>query len=380
MNITQAYTYVNTATREILGEGVLVAQDLSNIVDVGTAFANLSGGYDSFYKSLVDQIGKMWFVNRPYKGVYAKLFMDGWRFGSIVGKTQGELMDAEEDPSWNIVNGASYDPWVVNLPVVSQKFYNKMTPFRIKQSLPRQQIEQSFRSADEMNKFLAMLETNVNNSIEVKLESLARACVNNLIGATIHGNNSARVIHLLTDYASDSGITLTATQALLDEDFLKYAVGRILDYKDFLKSYTSVLNEGGKARHTPEDLQHFVCLSTFANRCKTNLRSNTFHDDLVALTKYEEIAYWQGIGTSLAFADRSKIKETCVLDDGTTASVDQANIVAVMFDDEACGLLQPRREVDTDYNKEAKFYQSWHDVQSRWFNDFNENAVVFILD
>lgn len=212
------------------------------------------------------------------------------------------------------------------------------------------------------------------------MESLARACVNNLVGATINSNASARVVHLLTDYASDSGITLTASQALINADFLRYATAKLLDYKDFLKSYTSLLNEGGKARHTPEELQHFVCLSTFANRCKTHLKSNTFHDDLVALTKYEEIAYWQGIGTGLSFTDRSTINEDVITDNGTTASVNQANIVAVMFDDEACGLLQPKREVDTDYNKEAKFYQSWHDVQSRYFNDFNENCVVFILD
>lgn len=378
MKIEQVYNFVNTATKEILGETALVAQDLSNIVDVGTSIGN-AVGYDAFYKSLVNQIGKMYFVNRPYKGVYANLFIDGWRFGSIVGKTQGELMDAQEDPSWNIINGASYDPWVVNLPVVSQKFYNKMDTFRIKMSTPRAQIEQSFKSADEMNRFLSMLETMVNNSIEVKLEALARACVNNLIGATIAGNNSARVVKLLTAYNGIAGTSLTPDKALLDKDFLAYATGIIMDYKDFLRSYTTLLNEGGKARHTPEDLLHFVALSTFATRCKTNLRSNTFHDDLVKLTKYEEVPFWQGTGTSLSLADRSTIKADVVLDDGTTASVNQANIVAVMFDDEACGILQPKREVDTDYNKEAKFYQSWHDVAYRYFNDFNENCVVFLL-
>ena len=378
MTITQVYNFVNTATKEILGESATVAQDLSDIVDVGTSIAN-ANGYDAFYKSLVNQIGKMWFVNRPYKGAYANLFMDSWRFGSIVGKTQAELMEAQEDPSWDIQQGASYDPWVVNLPVVSQKFYNKMDAFRIKMSTPRAQIEQSFRSADEMNKFLAMLETMVNNSIEVKLESLARACVNNLIGATIYGNNGARVVKLLTLYAADTGISLTAEKALLDKDFLAYATAVLMDYKDFLEQYTSILNEGGKARHTPEGLLHFVALSTFATRCKTHLRSNTFNEDLVKLTKYEEVPFWQGVGTALGLADRSKINETCVLDDGTTAAVSQSYIVAAMFDDEAAGILQPRREVDSDYNKEAKFYQTWHDVSIRYFNDFNENCVVFLL-
>ena len=349
MEIKQAWQFVNTATQEVLGETALVAEDLSNI------------------------------VTRPYRGKYATMFKDAWEFGSIVGKLQAELIDASENEAWQIVNGASYDPYVVNLPVVSSKFYNKAITFELDITNPEDQIKQSFKSADEMMRFLSMIEVMVNNSMELKLEALAQRTINNFAGALIN-RNGANVVHLLTEYNQLAGTSLTAGNAVINDGFLRYAVARMGDVKSYLREYSTIFNLGGKARHTPTDLLHVVVNSAFASRVKTHLQSITYNEEFVKLPKYEEVGKWQGLGTAGTLTDRTTIKADVVLDDGSTASVDKADIVCIMFDHDALGVLQPQKKVTSIYNPKGEYYNQFWKWVSRYFNDFNEQGAVFILD
>ena len=379
MQVKQIYQLVNDAAKAVSGEITLPQEDLSNLVDVGKSIANALG-YDSFYKALVNRIGKMYFVDRPYTGQLPKLFMDSWQFGSIVGKVQVDDMEVSENSTWDIINGASYDPFVVNLPVVSSKFFNKMVTFELDITTPTKQIEQSFVSVDEMNRFLSMVQTMVYNSMEIRIEACALGCVDNLIGATINAAG-ASTIHLLTDYQTETGVTLTALAALSNADFLRWASGRMGLIKSYLKARTAIYNLGGKRRHTPEDKLHFVALAQFAEACKNQMYSTTYHDEFVTLPKYEEVAFWQGAGTGFALADVSKIDVVAIVDEaGTTANVSKSYIVGVMFDEDAAGVLQPRKRVTTQYNPKNETYNDFHKWESRYFNDFNEQCVVFVLD
>lgn len=385
MKIEQVYEFVNDAQKEILGESAIdLDKDLSKIVDVGNAIQNIyadGSGLDAYVKAIANRIGRMLFVDRAYRGALPKILMESWEFGSIIGKIQAELPDAQENETWELVNGSSYDPYVVNLPIVDAKFFNKMATFEIDITLPSVQVKQSFNSADEMTRFLSMIETQVNNSMELKIESLTRACISNFILATADDGSSARVVNLVTNYNNINGTSLTAQSALLDAGFLRYAVGVLLLYKGYLGEYSTLYNIGGKARHTPSDLLHFIVNTEFASRIKTNLQSNTYHEDLVTLPKYEEVSFWQGSGTAGAFADRALVAGKFVEADGSVADADSvANVVAVMFDHEALGVLQPRRRTTTAYNPKGEFYNEFHKSESRYFNDFNENFVIFTLN
>lgn len=379
MQVSQIYNLVNTAAKAVAGEITLPNEDLSNLVDVGKSIQNALG-VDSFYKALVNRIGKMYFVDRKYEGLLLNLFKDSWQFGSIVGKVQVDDMEASENDTWQIINGASYDPFVVNLPVVSSKFYNKMSTFELDITTPTKQIEQSFVSVDEMNRFLSMIQTMVYNTMETRIEACAFRCLDNMMGAVINANG-ASVVHLLTIYNGFVTTPLTASTALLDGDFLRWATKTMAIYKKRLASRTSIYNLGGKRRFTPADRLHYLVLNDFAKAAESELYSTTFHDDFVKLPLYDEVPYWQAPGTTFAFGDISKIDVTAVVDDaGTTASVSKDNIIAVMFDDDALGVLQPRKRVTTQYNPKIEAYNDFHKWESRYFNDFNEQMIVFILD
>lgn len=379
MQVSQIYDLVNTAAQAVAGEITLPTEDLTNLVDVGKSIQNALG-VDSFYKALVNRIGKMYFVDRKYTGLLLSLFKDSWQFGSIVGKVQVDDMDVSQNDTWDIINGASYDPFVVNLPVVSSKFFNKMATFELDITTPTKQIEQSFASVDEMNRFLSMVQTMVYNSMETRIEACAFMALDNMIAATIDAAG-ASVVHLVTLYNGLAGTSLTAATALINADFLRWSSKILGLYKKRLKARTSIYNLGGKRRFTPEERLHFVVLADYAEAVKNAAYSTTYNEEFIKLPNYEEIPFFQAPGTGFALSDVSKIDVVATVDDaGTTKAVTEDNIVAVMFDDDAVGILQPRKRVTTQYNAKNETYNDFHKWESRYFNDFNENCIVFLLD
>lgn len=377
MDIKQIYEFVNGATEEALGQSGLVAEDLGNIVDVGNAIFNASA-MDKYVKALVNRIGKVIFVNRKYEGSAPSVLMDGWEYGSVLQKvSQNQLPEATENETWELVDGQSYDPHVFHQPKgVEAKFYNKYITFEIDMSFTEEQLKMSFTSAVQLNGFISMLYTNVENSMTVKLDELIRRTINNMIGATLHTANAARAINLLTMFkAAYPDTTVTATTAMNDPDFIRYACYVIKMTHDRMRTMSTVFNEGGVPRFTPKDMSHIVLLSDFASGADIFLQSNTFHDELSALPTAETVPYWQGSGTGYAFSDVSKINVKTVGGDTVT----QSGILGVMFDRNALGVASPERKTTSEWTANAEFFTNFYKYKAGYFNDYNENFVVFYI-
>lgn len=383
MTVNQIYELVNGATQEALGESGVVAEDLGNIVDVGTAIFNASA-VDAYVRSLVNHIGKVIFVNRPYSGNVPSVLMDGWEYGSVLEKISAELPEATENESWELTSGASYDPNIFYKPTVEAKFFNKRVTFEIPLSFTEKQVKQSFSNATQLNGFLSMLYNAVEKSMTVKVDSLVMRTINNMIGETIHadygssslsGGSHVKAVNLLYLYNQRYSLSLTAANAITDPDFIRFASFEMGVYATRLSKISSLFNIGGKDRFTPSDLLHVVMLSDFRKAANVFLQSDVFHEQFTTLPNAEEVPYWQGSGTGYAFTDVSKI-------DITTASgeaVSTSGILGVMFDRDALGVTNLDRRVTTNYNPKAEFYTNWYKFDAGYFNDTNENFVVFFV-
>ena len=389
MKPEQVFQYLNDAVKNVLGENAtLVTEDFSNIVDVGTNLQN-ADKLDAFYRAIHDTLVRNIYVNRPYDGSFPSVFRESWEWGSIIGKVQADLLDATTNESWELINGASIDPFVISLPHVEHKFYNKGVTFEIDVTKPEDQVKGAFASLDSMNNFMSMIETQVRNSMELRLEKLVEATIDNMIAVTYDGGSTARCVKLLTMYkavhASDATIqALTSADAYEDPGFLRYACKVMSLYPGRLSRYSVLFNESGKARHTPREKLHVVVHTDFAKTIETNLQSTTYHKNLVELPLYEEVPYWQGSGDSYALTDTEAIDVTAVIPDGnggvTTKAITASNIVAIMFDHDALGVLKPERKVKTQYNAKGEYYNDFHKWTARYFNDFDENFVVFVVE
>lgn len=384
MEVKQIYNIVNDITQEILGtEGITVNEDLSNIVDVGTELFNATA-VDNYVKSLVDHIGKVIFVNRTYRGSAPSVLMDSWEYGSVVEKITADLPEAQENESWELVDGQSYDPNIFYQPKVSAKFFNKKITFEIPMSFTERQVKSSFSSASQLNAFMTMLYNTVDKSMSVKIDSLIMRTINNMIAETVHSEydsvalntkSGVRAVNLLKMYNDKFTKTLTAEQALTDPEFIRFATYEIGMYSLRLTKLSTLFNIGGKDRFTPVDFQHIVMLADFAKSAESYLQSDTFHNQFVALPNAELVPYWQGSGTGFAFADTSKISVKTASNNNVTVT----GVLCTIFDRDALGVSNLDRRVTSNYNPKAEFYNNWYKFDAGYYNDFNENAVVFFV-
>ena len=383
MEVKQIYSLVNDVTGEILGKTDILKEDLSNVVDMGKElFSNTE--VDNYVKSLVNRVGKTVFVNRKYSGKVPSVLMDSWEFGSVLQKISADLPNATEDESWELENGTSYDPNIFYKPTVSAKFYNSKITFEVPLSFTEKQVKESFNSASELNAFISMLYNAVEKSMTVKTDALIMRTINNMIAQTVDGDSTGvRALNLLKNYNTLKGLSganvLKANKALTDPDFLKYASMQIALYADRLGTMSTLFNQGGKERFTPKDMLHIVLLSDYAQSTKTYLESDTFNDELVKLPTAETVPYWQGSGTSFEFAKTSKIDVTIRTSNGSTKDVSVSGVIGVMFDRDALGVSNLDRRVTTNYNPKAEFFSNWYKFDCGYFNDLNENFVVFYI-
>lgn len=384
MEVKQIHELVNGATQEVLGESAVVNEDLSNIVDIGTQIAD-SHNIDNYVRSLVNHIGKVIFVNRPYSGNVPSVLMDGWEYGSILEKiTVDNLPEATENESWELQDGTSYDPNIFYKPSVSAEFFNKRVTFEIPMSFTQKQVKESFSSAEQLNGFTSMIYNAIDKSMTVKTDSLIQRTINNMVGETLHSDyptadytthSGVKAVNLLKMYNEKFGTDLTADKAITTPEFVRYASFIMGLYKDRIGKISSLFNVGKKDRFTSPDLLHVVLLSEFANSAKAYLQSDTYHDEFVSLPKAETVPYWQGSGVDYGFASTSKID----IKTSSNNTVQCSGILGVMFDRDALGVSNFDRRVTSNWNPKGEFYNNWFKMDSGYFNSLNENFVVFFV-
>ena len=378
MKVTQLKEIVNSATSEVLGKTDVVNDDLSNLVDVGNEIFD-TDNVDNYVKKLIDRIGQVIFVNRLYAGGVPSVLMDSWEYGSVVEKISADMPEADENDSWNLQNGQTYSQDTFYQPKVSAKFFNSKVTFDVKLSFTTEQVKESFSNVNELNGFISMLETGVKNSMTVKLDGLIMRTINNMTGQILNSANGLQKVNLLTEYNTASGQTLTANKALMDKDFLKFASLTIKKYQARITKMSTLFNAGGKARFTTTDNLHTVLLSDFADSAEVYLLSDTYHNDTVSLPNHETVPYWQGSGKSYAFNDISKIDVKIDAGNKTPKQVTQTGILGVMFVTNALGVSNLNQRTTTSYNARAEFYTNYYKMDAGYFNDLNENFVVFYI-
>lgn len=383
MERTQVYNLVNAATSEATGKTGVVAEDLSNVVDAGNEIFD-ANAVDNYVKSLVNHIGRLIFVNRPYSGSAPSVLMDGWEFGSVLEKITAEIPEASENETWELVDGASYDPNIFYQPQVSAKFFNKRVTFEVPCSFTERQVRESFSDATQLNAFVSMLYNAIDKSMTVKMDSLVMRTINSMTAETIAADYGAaalgsksgvKAINLLYLYNQRYGKSLTAADSITDPDFIRFASYEMGVTSARLSKLSSLYNIGGKDRFTPADMLHVIMLADFKTAAGVYLQSNVFHEQFTRLPNAEEVPYWQGSGTGYAFNDITKINVTSA----SGKTVNTSGILAVMFDRDALGVTNLDRRVTTNYNPKAEFYNNWYKFDAGYFNDTNENFVVFFV-
>lgn len=396
MEVKQIYMLINSVSGEVLGRTDIVSEDLTGIVDLGTEVFN-QNAVDTYVKSLVNHIGKVIFVNRPYAGKVPSVLMDAWEFGSVLEKISADVPEAEENDTWNLTDGKTYSQDVFHKPTVTAKFFNSKVTFEVPVSITERQVKESFSNAAQLNGFISMIYAAVEKSMTIKSDALIMRTINNMIaetvladavafggaagdmtGGSLSSASTARCVNLLKLYNDKTGAStkLTAAKAITDPDFIRFASYVMGTYADRLQSISTVFNVGGKERFTPKDMLHVVLLSDFAKAAQTYLYSDTFNRGDVLLPQAETVPFWQGSGQNYDFASTGHIK----VKESGGKDVEITGVLGVMFDRDALGVCNIDRRVTTNYNAKAEFFNNYYKFDAGYFNDTNENFVVFFIE
>lgn len=379
MKVTQIKDLVNSSLKEVDGTSILLKEDLSNVVDVGKDILD-KDDIDNFVKKLVDRVGKTVFNDRVYQGSAPSVLMDAWEFGSVVEKVDADLPNVTENDSWNLQDGQSYDQDIFYQPKVSAKFFNSKVTFDIPMSFTKMQVKSAFNSATELNSFISMLITKVQNAMTLHLDGLIMKTINNFTAQVINANKGLQVVNLLKGFNDSTGQSLTSDKALTNPDFIKYANLMINTYRSRISQMSTLFNVGGVHKFTPRANQHLVILSDLASASKVYLESNTYNQQNVQLgSDYDTVPYWQGSGTGYAFSDTSSI-DVAIKDNATTKEVKKSGILGVLFDTSALGVSCQNPRTTTAVNARAEFYTNFNKYDAMYFNDLNENFVVFMIE
>lgn len=377
MKVTQIKDLVNSSLKEVNGSSVLLKEDLSNVVDIGKELLN-NDDIDNFVKKLVDRVGKTVFNDRVYQGSAPSVLMDAWEYGSVVEKIDSDLPKVEENDSWKLEDGKSYDQDIFYQPKVSAKFFNSKVTFDIPMSFTKTQVESAFSSATELNSFISMLMVKTQNAMTVNLDGLIMKTINNFTANVINAKKGMQVVNLLDLYNKTAQTKVTVDNALTSPDFIKFANLTINTYRDRLTKMSTLFNEAGLNKFTPVDNQHLVILSDLASASKVYLESDTYNQDNVKINNYDTVPYWQGSGTTYNFKDTSKI-DVAIKDGTQTKEIIQTGILGVLFDTSALGVSCQNPRTTTAVNARAEFYTNFNKYDAMYYNDLNENFVVFMI-
>lgn len=389
MTKQQVYTFLNEALTETIGEANVLTEDLTNIVDMGDEVFN-ANAVDAYCKAIINKVGKTVFNDRKYSGRAPQLMRDAWEYGSILEKIRIELPESSENESWELQNGAVYSNEMFYQPSVSAKFFNKGITFEVDMSFTDKQIKQSFANATSANSFLSAIQTAIDNRLTLDFDNLIMRTINNMTAETINdeattlGQNYAngsgvRAVNLLYLYNQTipEADALTASEAITDAGFLKFAGYTMGLYADNMTTMSTLFNMGGTNKFTSADNRRVVMLSPFYRAVSVYLQSDTFHDELVSVNALnaDVVPYWQGSGTDFAFGNVSKIDVKT--SEGNSVSV--GGVLAVMFDKDACAVANVDRRVTMSVNAKAEFRNSYYKADAQYMNDANENFVVFFV-
>lgn len=384
MSFEDASAILNNIRKQVTGETNTIAP-LTTADFVSVATTVLQAGYDPVLNAITQMVSRTIFSIRPYNRKFGGIKMDSEQWGAIVRKLSIADKDFDKDVRFELVDGQSEDMYVVNKPNLLQTNFYGQNVYEKNYTIFKDQLDNAFSGPAEFGRFMAMVVQNVSDMIEQAHESIARMTIGNFVGGKIAATNS--VIHLLTEYASDTGVTLTDITVYDPAnfpDFCKWLFAKIATWTSLMteRSIEFQINVTGKEinRHTPYDMQKVYIYAPIMNALKARVLADTFHPEFIDYSDIESVNFWQNIEDPMSLDVVPSYMDV----DGTIVTAAEQNIdnlVGVIFDRDALGFTTVNEwSATTPLNAKGGYWNTFHHFTERWYNDFTEKGIVLLLD
>lgn len=386
LTIEDISTILTTAVNQATGQNALAPVNTAGFITV--AQTALKCGADTFLNALSQVLSKTVFSIRPYDRKFGGLMTDAITFGNHVRKLNISDDNDWDSPSQYPDDGESVDMYVTKKPNILQTNFYGQNAYEKFVTVYTEQLNVALTGPDQFLSFVNMIMTSQRNQIEQAHEQTARLCLANLIGGIEDENDSTRVIKLVTDYNAELGNDTPLTlDDLLNADnfpnFMKYIVYRIKTTMKYLTDRTTMyhtnITNKTITRHTPLRSQHMYLNTDIMERSKTTVLTDLYHDDYLKLADFEEVNYWQNPKARMSInLTGSRITAAGAIQAFTQNPLN--NVLGVLFDWDAAGYTTILNRTDTTPFNARGLYSNifWH-FNDRYWNDFTENSVIFLL-
>lgn len=371
--VEQIYSLVNNVAKQVLGSTAITAVDTSTLVSLGETLTQ-SNSLDSFYSTLADRIGKTIIKSMVYESDDRGITKNSMQFGAILQKITVEL-ETDAAVHNQSYNSTDRNPYNINRKsTITQKLFRKLSTWSKEYIIPSYQIETAFTSAESMGSMINGIYNAIISMIEIEKEAVGNLAVCTAIAQNVSSSTNPIYRKLKTEYNNLTSQQKSATELLLDKEFLRWANREIKLVVDNVKKPSTIYNKGGKVRWIKDDEMTVEVLSQFASASATYLESDTFHKELVSLKNFKSIPYWQGSGTSFAYADCSKI----LLKNGET-DVEITDVIANIRSTDSVAVLFDKTRINSIYNQRTDEVIYIPKMERSYMVDTNEINVVFTL-
>lgn len=383
MKINQVATILNEINKTFVGEEDFpeLAEDLSNIVDVGQQLIagsnDLTNFFEQYGKKLIDKVGRVVIVDRTYRSTAPDIERDSWEYGSIMEKIRVSVDELADDTTWSLTKGDTPEQFEYNPATLSAKYFNDYDVFMTSISIPEKTLRSAFNSASDMNRLISAITNRIEMKLTISKDNLIRRTINNLIAEKIA---ASKQINLLALYNDTVTTPITADKALYDKDFLRFAIFQIFKYKKMLNGASVLFGDEEYVNFTPDEKMKMVLLDIFTKSAEVFMESDTYHNDLVSLgSNYQTVPFWQAAGTDTEFPFETLSKiNVKTASDGTVVST--SGVIGVIFDIDAAAVCMEDLEVTSSYAANGRFINYFHYVNARYMNDLAENVIVFTIE
>ena len=383
MSFEDASAILNNIRQQVTGESSLAPVNTADFVAVGTTL--LQSGYDPVLNAITQMVTKTIFSIRPYSRKFGGIKVDSEMWGSIVRKLAVADKAWEPNEEFDLVDGQSIDHYKVSKPdVLELKFYGA-EDFSKHYTIFKDQLNNAFSGPAEFGRFMSMVVQNVSDMIEQNFESIARMVIANYVGGKKVADNG--VVHLLTEYNSETGQSLTSTTVFAPAnfgDFMKWVYARIDTLTSLMteRSNKFQIQVTGKeiTRHTPYEYQKVYLYAKLMNDMKARVLSSTFNYGFIEYADVEEVNYWQSIDSPMEIDVTPNYLDT----DGsikTGAEQNITNLVGVIFDREALGYtVMNEWSATTPLNASGGYWNTFYHFLMKWWVDYSEKGIILLLD
>lgn len=396
MKVNQIADMLNTVFGEVLGKTGLVTNDLSNVVEAGRVITGstdvMGDNFDNYAGKIIDKVGRTIFWDRVYTAEDLGLWRDSFEYGSILEKIRCEIGEYEDNCEWKLTDGTDagttpdYNDAIQThieelfkfYPAsVQAKYFNAKTTFKTVISITRKQLKSAFNSAADLARFVGMIEQRVRTKMEISKNQLQKMVIANLMGEHIYQNK--QVIDLAAMYHTETGLQAGGfADAMINKDKCRYIAQKMTFFREMMAEPSKLYSATGTFyNHTPVEDSRLIVLADLDSGLKFNVYGDTYNEEFVKLNNYKTVPFWQAPGQSIG-ADSVDTRSAIKITTSAGHEVARNNILGVLFDRDAAMICNEDPDVRTQYNPDGNFTNFFYCADCSYYNDFDENAIVFV--